>query len=67
MLPRTRKLIGTIVLLAFLACYSLLVAALAPAFHGSGKLWEPLFYVVAGILWVLPAGALISWMHRSGG
>ncbi|WP_083255564.1 DUF2842 domain-containing protein [Methylobrevis pamukkalensis] len=25
---------------------------------------ELLFYIIAGLLWVLPAGAIISWMAK---
>jgi regulator of protease activity HflC (stomatin/prohibitin superfamily) len=62
---RTRKLIGTIVLLLFLAVY-----ATAAAVIGSGRIalapqWVQFaFYFTAGLLWVIPAGLLIRWMQR---
>jgi Protein of unknown function (DUF2842) len=62
---RTRKLIGTVVLLLFLICYALAVASI-----GSGRITEasPLlqlaYFLVAGLAWVVPAGALIRWMAR---
>jgi hypothetical protein len=65
MTVRTRKLIGTMVLLAFLALYVWLVAAI-----GLGRIAEggPLlvfaYALVAGFLWVIPAGLLIRWMQR---
>lgn len=62
---RTRKLIGTIVLLLFVGFYALLVMAL-----GSSRLMEVngfvrfLFYAGAGLLWVPPAALLIRWMEK---
>ena len=62
---RTRKLIGTVVLLAFLAGYALVVASI-----GAGRIMTatPLaqlaFFFVAGLAWVVPAGLLIRWMQR---
>jgi hypothetical protein len=65
MQARTRKLIGIIVLLVFLIVYAWAVAAI-----GAGRItlaphWAQLaFFVVAGLLWVVPAGLLIGWMQR---
>jgi len=63
---RTRKLIGTIVLLVFLAVYALLAMAVAIVLQvkTSSKLVELAYYAVAGLAWVLPAGLIISWMGR---
>jgi hypothetical protein len=66
MTPRIRKLIGTVLLLVVLAIYSLLVAVAASAvLTGTNKVVEMLFYAIAGIAWVLPAGVLIRWMYAS--
>jgi hypothetical protein len=63
---RMRKLIGTVVLLVFLACYSLLAMALAAAvLPGAGGLMQFVYYAVCGLAWVLPAGVLVRWMQRS--
>jgi hypothetical protein len=60
---RTRKLIGTILLLLLAAVWSLVAMAVAqvPMIAGSGWI-QAVFYVVAGLGWVLPAMPLISWM-----
>jgi hypothetical protein len=64
MTPRIRKLIGTVLLLVVLAIYSLLVAVAASAvLTGDNKIVEMIFYAIAGIAWVLPAGYLIRWMY----
>jgi hypothetical protein len=62
---RTRKFIGTIALLLLVVVWSLLgmAAAQMPWLASSG--WaQAIFYVVAGICWVLPAMPIISWMSR---
>lgn len=62
---RTRKLIGTILLLAFLALYALLAMMVAVVLQVSESKWiELAFYVIAGLSWVVPAGLLVSWMSR---
>jgi len=65
MRQRQRKLIGTVILLIFLAVYALVAAAfglrLLPHLSRSG---EFLYYLCAGLLWTLPAGWLIRWMQR---
>ena len=60
---RQRKLIGTVVLLVFLIVYALL-AMLAAIVVTGNKLAEVLFFFVAGLAWVFPAGRLVSWMLR---
>lgn len=62
---RTRKLLGTIVLLALVIVWALVAMAVAPAVLGSAnKIVEALYYMAAGLGWVLPAMPLISWMSR---
>ena len=62
---RTRKLAGTIVLLLFLSVYALVAMLVAVALQvNASKTVELIYYVVAGLLWVLPAGAVITWMQR---
>ncbi|MCB1514272.1 MAG: DUF2842 domain-containing protein [Hyphomicrobiaceae bacterium] len=65
---RTRKLIGTALLMIFLGVYALLAMAVAIVLqvNQASKFAELVYYVVAGLLWVLPAGAIISWMSRGG-
>jgi hypothetical protein len=62
---RTRKLLGTVALLLLAAAWSLLGMAVAqmPWLASSGVL-QALFYVVAGMGWVLPAMPIVSWMSR---
>ncbi len=63
---RTRKFIGTIALLLLVVVWSLvgMTVAQIPWLANSGLL-QAVFYVVAGLGWVLPAMPIISWMARS--
>lgn len=62
---RMRKLLGTVVLLVFLAAYALAAMLVAVALQvNASKLVELLYYILAGLLWVIPAGLLIRWMQR---
>jgi hypothetical protein len=62
---RSRKFLGTIALLLLVAVWSLLgmTVAQTPWLAKSSTL-QAIFYVVAGIGWVLPAMPIISWMAR---
>jgi uncharacterized protein DUF2842 len=62
---RTRKLIGTIILLGLLVFWLLLGLALAPlAFSSSYRVVPVAFYVVAGLGWLAIAMPLVKWMGR---
>ncbi len=66
MSPRIRKLVGTVLLVVVLAIYSLLVMVAASAIlSGGSKIVELIFYAIAGVAWVLPAGWLIRWMYAT--
>jgi hypothetical protein len=63
--PRRRKFIGAIALLLFLAVYALAAMMTAIVLQvGASKTVELAYYVIAGLLWVIPAGLLIKWMQR---
>jgi uncharacterized protein DUF2842 len=62
---RTRKLIGTIALLVLVGAWGLLAMALAQsALTDINGFVAVLYYVVAGLGWVLPAMPLIAWMSK---
>ena len=63
---RTRKLIGTMALIVLVIVYSLLAmaAAMILQVNNVGYLAELAYYVVAGLAWVVPAGAIIWWMQK---
>jgi hypothetical protein len=62
---RIRKLIGTVALLALVIVWALVAMAVAqPVLASASGLVAALYYVIAGIAWVLPAMPLIKWMSR---
>ncbi|MEW6769531.1 MAG: DUF2842 domain-containing protein [Pseudomonadota bacterium] len=62
---RKRKLIGTVGLLCLVIVWSLLGMAIAQApWLAASRLAQAIFYVVAGLGWVLPAMPLIAWMSK---
>ena len=62
---RTSKLIGTVALLALVSVWALLAMALAQSvLTDINGFVAAIFYVVAGLGWVLPAMPLISWMAK---
>src|ERR1043166_7683130 len=62
---RARKLIGAVALLALVTAWALIAMAIAQfAFRSTNELAAWIYYVVAGLGWVLPAMPLISWMSR---
>jgi hypothetical protein len=65
MTVRTRKLIGTVALLALVIVWALLAMAFAQVLvvHANG-LVKFIYYSLVGMGWVLPAMPLISWMSK---
>jgi hypothetical protein len=65
MSPRVRKLIGTFALFALVIVWSLVAMAIAqfpPIFNNP---WiAGVYYLVAGVGWVLPAMPLVKWMLK---
>ena len=61
---RTRKLVGTLMMLCFVLLYALIVTALAaPILTGASKLTQGMFYAIAGLAWAPPLMLLIRWME----
>lgn len=62
---RIRKLIGAVALLALVIAWALLAMAISlPALASANGLVTALYYLAAGLGWVLPAMPLIKWMSR---
>ena len=62
---RPRKLIGTIVLVLFLVVYALIAMALgASQIVGGPYIVQVIYFLLAGLAWIIPAGILIRWMAR---
>jgi hypothetical protein len=60
---RLKKLIGTILLVALVIIYALVATTVAVARLGeSGPLVHLAFFLITGILWILPAMSIIKWL-----
>jgi Protein of unknown function (DUF2842) len=68
MTQRTRKLVGTVALIAMITVYAFIALGVAVVLQVSttSKIVELTYYVIAGLLWVLPAGILVKWMQKPG-
>lgn len=62
---RLRKLIGTFLLVVFVCLYALAAMTVAAAkLPGTSGLVQLAYFTVAGLVWVIPAAALIYWMQK---
>ena len=61
--PSWRKPAGIFAILAIIAIWAILVASLAGTVGKWPILAQALFYLIAGIGWVLPLKPLLSWME----
>ena len=60
---RLKKLIGTVLLILLVIVYALVATMVAVAqLSESGPLAHFGFFLLTGILWILPAMAIIKWM-----
>lgn len=63
--PRIKKLVGTGLMVVFVAFYAMVIVAIAPRIlTGASKWAEVAFYALAGIAWVMPLLPLIRWMEK---
>ncbi len=62
---RTRKLIGAFGLLVLVAVWSLFAMALAQSvLTDISGFVAAIYYVIAGVGWMVPAMVLVKWMSR---
>jgi hypothetical protein len=60
---RLKKLIGTVLLILLVIVYALVATMVAVAqLAESGPLTHFVFFLLGGLLWILPAMAIIKWM-----
>ena len=59
-MPSTRSALGFLAILAFLAAYVALAVTIGGMLPGHWAI-DLVFYLVAGIAWVPPAGRLLRW------
>jgi hypothetical protein len=62
---RLRKLIGTLVLVAFVTIYALVAMTIGAAKLPGASGWAQLaYFAVAGLVWVIPAAVVVKWMAQ---
>ena len=61
--PTWRKPAGILLILLLIAVWAFLVASLIELMPDLPWPIETVFYVVAGIVWILPLRPLLSWME----
>jgi hypothetical protein len=61
--PSWRKPVGILAILALICGWSVLVASLSTSVGRLPALVQAIFYVVAGIVWILPLKPLIRWIQ----
>jgi len=60
---RLRKFIGTILIVLLVVIYSMVATAIAVRTLATAPGWVHLLYfVLTGLLWVVPAMVIIKWM-----
>ncbi len=63
--PRLRKLIGTFAIIILVLVYALVAVTIASIKLAESPWWVHLIYfLVTGLLWVLPAMLIIKWMEK---
>jgi predicted membrane channel-forming protein YqfA (hemolysin III family) len=61
MAPATRKLVGIGLILLLIALWAAFVASLAPFVSRWPSLVQAPFYLIMGIIWIIPLKPLIRW------
>ncbi len=63
--PRIKTFIGSILLVAMMALYALIAVTIASArLADSSGVVHLAFFAITGLLWIVPAMGLVSWMMR---
>ena len=60
--PSWRKPAGIFAILGLITLWAILVASLAGTVGGWPVLLQAIFYLIAGIAWILPLKPLLRWM-----
>jgi hypothetical protein len=62
---RLRTFVGTMALIVIVIVWAFVAMVLAQGpIHRMAALWQAAYYVVAGLGWVVPAGAVIWWIEQ---
>lgn len=61
--PSSRKLVGVALILLLIVFWAAFVASLAPFVGRWPILVQAAFYLVMGIIWIIPLKPLVRWME----
>ena len=61
--PTLRKPLGILMILLLIAVWTILVASLSAWVGNWPILAQGVFYLVAGVAWILPLRPLLTWME----
>jgi hypothetical protein len=61
--PSTRKLAGTALILLLIVFWAAFVASLAPVVGTWPILVQAPFYLVMGLVWIIPLKPLVRWIQ----
>ena len=63
---RIKKLVGTVIMIVLVVVYAIFATAFASLYLGGASGWVHLaYFLVTGLLWVLPAMVVIKWMETA--
>jgi len=61
--PSWRQGAGMALILLLIAGWAVLVVSLAPLIDGAPRWTHAIYYLVAGVAWILPLRPLLRWME----
>jgi len=61
--PTWRKPAGMIGMIVYIAIYALIISVLSDQILGAPQYVQVAFYLVAGLVWVVPLKPLFLWMN----
>ncbi|WP_428649064.1 DUF2842 domain-containing protein [Roseibium sp.] len=67
MVPSFRKFVGMVALVVFVVVYAFIAMVIGDmTLQKSSELVRFTYFGIAGLIWVIPAGAIIWWMEKGG-
>jgi hypothetical protein len=61
--PSSRKLVGIALILLLIVVWAAFVASLAPVVGSWPVLVQAPYYLIMGIIWIIPLKPLVRWME----
>ena len=63
--PGLRKLAGMVILVIFVIVYAFFAMIIGSAMSEKSLIIQVVYFSVAGLIWVIPAGLIIKWMAKT--